>query len=66
MLRGREGTVFKAVVTDIDERGAHIQLCELPIVARVNASHVTPGQEVSVEVRAADPLHPPATFDRIA
>jgi exoribonuclease R len=66
MLGGRDGEIFHAVVTDIDDRGAHIQLCDLPIVARVNASHVTPGQEVSVKVREADPLHPPATFDRIA
>jgi exoribonuclease R len=66
MLSGREGEVFKAIVTDIDERGAHIQLCDLPIVARVSASHVTPGREVSVKVRQADPLHPPVTFDRIA
>ena len=66
MLSGRDGEVFRAIVTDIDERGAHIQLCSLPIVARVNASHVTPGQEVRVKVREADPERPPATFDRIA
>jgi exoribonuclease R len=66
MVSGRDGETFSAIVTDIDERGAHIQLCDLPIVARVNASHVTPGQEVSVRVREADPQRPPATFDRIA
>ena len=66
MLSGRQGEVFHAVVTDIDERGARIQLCDLPIVARVNASHVTPGQDLSVRVREADPQRPPATFDRIA
>jgi len=66
MLSGRDGEVFHAVVTDIDDRGAHIQLCDLPIVTRVNASHVTPGQELSVKVRQADPQRPPATFDRIA
>lgn len=66
MLSGRDGEVFHAVVTDIDERGARIQLCDLPIVGRVNASHVTPGQELSVKVREADPQRPPATFDRVA
>jgi exoribonuclease R len=65
MLSGREGQIFRAVVTEIDERGAHIQLCDLPIVGRLAASDAIPGQELSVSVRAADPHHPPATFDQV-
>jgi hypothetical protein len=44
-------------------RGSRIQLRDLPIVGRVAAPDLAPGQEVSVKLRAADPEHPPATFD---
>lgn len=65
MLQGREGETFAAVVTDTDERGARIQLCELPVVARVAANHVEPGETIRVQVTAADPVHPPARFQRV-
>ena len=42
MLRAK-GEVFEAVVPDEDERGVRIQLCGLPIVARVVAHKVEPG-----------------------
>jgi exoribonuclease R len=66
MLRGREGEVFDAVVTDIDERGARMQLCDLPVVARIAAPGAGPGQELRVRLRAADPDNPPAAFERAA
>jgi exoribonuclease R len=55
MLRGREGEVFAAVVTDIDERGARVQLREAPIVARVDARGVAPGDALRVRLAATDP-----------
>ena len=61
LLSGREGEVLDAVVIDVDERGARIQLCDLPIVARV-APAATPGDAITVRVVSADPDHPPATF----
>jgi exoribonuclease R len=64
MLRGREGEVFSAVVTDTDQRGARIQLRELPVVARVAANHVAPGDDLRVRLASADPERPPATFER--
>jgi len=64
MLRGREGEVFQAVVTDVDERGARMQLCDLPVVARIAAPGAGPGADLRVRLGAADPDHPPATFER--
>jgi exoribonuclease R len=66
MLAPRVGETFSAVVTDIDERGARMQLCDLPIVARVAANHVGIGQFLQVRLVAADPGHPPAAFQRVA
>ena len=64
MLRGREGEVFDAVITDIDERGARMQLCDLPVAARVAAPAAGPGDALRVRLVSADPAHPPATFAR--
>jgi exoribonuclease R len=65
MLQGREGEVFAAVVTDIDERGARMQLCDLPVVARVVAHGVEIGQQLRVRLTAADPEQPTAVFQRV-
>lgn len=54
LLQARIGDTFAAVVTDLDERGARIQLRDLPVVARVNAS-AEPGDAVDVRLIAADP-----------
>jgi exoribonuclease R len=62
MLHGREGETFLAVVTDVDERGARMQLCDLPVVARISAPGIGPGDELRVRLIAAEPDHPPATF----
>lgn len=66
MLQGREGEVFRAIVTDTDERGARIQLCELPVVARVAEDRVEPGEDLRVRLVSTDPEHPPATFQRVS
>jgi len=66
MLQGREGERFDAVVTDLDERGARIQLRDLPIVARVAAHHVDPGDTLHVRLIAADPATRQLSFQRMA
>lgn len=63
MLQGREGEVFDAVVTDIDERGARIQLCDLPVVARVPARDVGVGEAIHARLVAAIPTEPVARFE---
>jgi exoribonuclease R len=55
VLRGREGEVFDALVTDIDERGARMQLCDIAVVARVAAAGVKPGDPLRVRLVEAVP-----------
>jgi len=54
VLHGREGKMFDAVVTDVDERGARIQLCKIPVVARVVANGVGTGDQIEVRLISAD------------
>ncbi len=54
MLDGDVGRVFDAIVTDLDERGARIQLSELPITERVTAHDVVPGDAVRVRLTEVD------------
>lgn len=65
MLQPHVGDVIAAVATDIDERGARIQLRDLPVVARVDAHHVEPGQLLQVRLIAADPDHRQISFARV-
>lgn len=55
MLKEREGEVFPAIVTDVDERGARMQLRDLPVVARVEADGFAPGDALCVRLASADP-----------
>jgi exoribonuclease R len=66
MLQGRVGQTFAAVVTDEDDRGARIQLCDVPVIARVTARGVQPGDDVRVRLRAADHVQRTLQFDRVA
>ncbi len=54
------------MVTDLDERGARIQLEGLPIVARVVAHKVEPGETIRVRLTGADPETRKLTFQRLA
>jgi exoribonuclease R len=65
LLAGREGQLFDATVTDLDERGARIQLAELPIVVRVGARRVAPGDAVRVRLVQADPVQGTLAFERV-
>lgn len=65
VLSGREGDVFDAVVTDEDDRGARIQLCEPAVVARVVARRVDPGDDVQVKLVNADPVERRVDFERV-
>lgn len=65
MLQGREGEVFPAVVTDLDDRGARMQLRDLPVVARVVAHQVEPGDALQVKLVAADPDKRTVSFERV-
>ena len=54
LLRGREGETFRAVITEIDHRGARIQLCDLPVVARVAGPDGEAGDPLDVILHGVD------------
>ena len=66
ILVHRTGEEFDAVVTDIGETGARIQLCDLPVVARVAADGVVPGAALTVRLESADPARRTLGFKRTA
>jgi len=65
MLKGSEGRVFPAIVTDVDERGARMQLRDQPVVARVAAHAVQPGDAITVRLVATDPERRLIQFERV-
>ena len=66
MLQGRDGEVFGAVATDVDERGVRIQLRDLPVAARVNATGVGPGDDLDVRLVTTDAARRVLHFERVA
>jgi exoribonuclease R len=64
MLEGREGQHFTAVVTDLDERGARIQLCDPAVIARVDGKSVKPGDRINVELAIVDVANRKVAFQR--
>ena len=65
MLSGSVGQGFEAVVTELDERGARIQLCDRPVVARVAASGVAAGDRLKVRLVSADPGSGTIAFEHV-
>jgi exoribonuclease R len=63
LLSGQERKTFDAVVIDVDERGAKVQLRELPVVARVSAREVVPGEPIGVRLIAVDQGRRTMTFE---
>ncbi len=49
-----------------DDRGARIQITDPAIVARVDAHHVGPGDQVRVRLVDADPEHRAVRFERVS
>ena len=64
MLQGLEGSHFKAVVTDIDDRGTRIQLADPAIVARIDSQKALPGDTIDVILDAADIANRQVKFRR--
>lgn len=65
MLQGREGEVFVAGVTDVDMRGARMQLSALPVVTRIDADGAAPGDAIRVRLLDADPVRRSVHFERV-
>ena len=64
MLHGHEGESLSSVITDIDQRGARIQLCRYPVVARVDAQGAEIGDDLQVKLVSADPDRRELRFTR--
>lgn len=64
LLTGKEGTEYAAVVIEVDQRWAKIQLRDQPIVARVPASGAMPGETLTVRLVAIDAARRAITFER--
>ena len=64
VLRGREGEHFHAVVTDIDERGARLQICDPAVVARIDSKSLAPGDELAVTLISTDIVQRRVVFQR--
>lgn len=69
-LRGHEGEVFSATVTDTDERGARIQLDTPAVVARLDTDQAgpggfEPGERLRVRLSVADPEARRTVFERV-
>ncbi len=65
-LAGREGETLGAIVTDIGERGASIQLRDLPVTARVDPAGLTPGDALDVRLTGADPRARRIVLERVS
>lgn len=63
MLQGKEGQTFAAVVTDADDRGARIQLRDLPVVARLAVPGAEPGNAITVRLTMIDPERQRISFE---
>jgi exoribonuclease R len=65
ILEGREGERFEAVVTDEDERGARIQLCDPAVIARIDGKGAGPGDRIAVQLASVDVTHRQIAFQRV-
>jgi exoribonuclease R len=63
MLKGEEGKLFPAIVTDVDERGIRFQLKHMPVAARMPANHAAPGDAIQVRLLAADTVRREVRFE---
>ncbi|MEO6433576.1 MAG: RNB domain-containing ribonuclease [Sphingomicrobium sp.] len=64
VLQSRVGESFAGRVTDIDDRGARIQLCAEPVVTRVDGAGLSLGEQVDLKLTEAVPAHRLTRFAR--
>jgi exoribonuclease R len=66
LLSGLLQRTFPAVVTDVDVRGARVQFRDMPVVSRIDAHNVAPGDDVRVKVVSADIPTRAVKLERVA
>ena len=55
VLAGRAGETFDGIVTDIDERGARIQLTDPAVITRIPVNGMAVGESIRLRLQEADP-----------
>ena len=65
MLSSEVGRMFDAVVTNADDRGARIQLSDAPVMARVTATGLAPGDAICVRLTGVDVDKRSVNFERV-
>lgn len=63
VLAGREGTIYKGCVIELDERGAKLQLCSEPVVTRIAADGLEPGTIIPLRLVEALPAERRVRFE---
>ena len=56
VLQGEVGRTFEGCVTDLDERGARVQIADPAILTRIPANGLGIGDPVQVRLQEADPV----------
>jgi exoribonuclease R len=64
-LEGCEGRRFTAVVTDVDDRGARVQLSDPAVITRTDAKGALPGDAISVQLVSVDVARRQVRFERV-
>jgi exoribonuclease R len=62
VLAGRAGGLFQGTVTDIDERGARIQIADPAVITRIGVDGLELGETVRLRLEEADPARRIARF----
>lgn len=65
-MHGREDEIFNAVVIDDDQDATRIQLCDVAVVAKVEARGVRPGDSLRVKLSAVDLQRRSVDFERVS
>lgn len=63
VLAGSAGDLFEGTVTDIDERGARIQIADPAVITRVGVDGLELGESVRLRLKEADPARRLARFE---
>jgi exoribonuclease R len=56
VLSGCVGETFDGTVTDIDDRGARVQICDPAVLTRVPVNGLAIGEDIKVRLEEVDPL----------
>ncbi len=65
VMSGREGSEFPARVTEIDMRGAKVQLCNEPVLTRLPGDGLSAGDAITLKLTEAIPSRRLSRFERV-